>query len=63
MLAAVSVVLASVMLPPPVINPAKHVSRSGECVLEVDPSEMYGEGKGSYVLRQGDKILWCGERP
>jgi hypothetical protein len=48
---------------PPVVNPATYESRSGEYVLEVDPSEMYGQGGASYRLTRQGQEVWSGDRP
>jgi len=51
------------LIPPPVVNPATYESRSGEYVLEVDPSDMYGRGGASYRLTRQGQDVWSGGRP
>jgi hypothetical protein len=53
---------ASIVLPP-VVNPATYESRSGDYVLEVDPSHRHGRGGASYRLSRGGREVWSGARP
>ena len=55
--------LAAWQIPPPVVNPAAYESRSGEYVLEVDPSRMHGQGGATYRLTRQGRDAWSGERP
>ena len=49
--------------PPPVVDPAKYDSPSGEYVLDVDPSHMQGSGAATYRLTHQGRQVWSGERP
>ena len=50
-------------LGPPVINPARYSSPSGEYVLTVDPEDKYGEGAAAYRLTRHGHQLWARRRP
>jgi hypothetical protein len=54
---------AAQLVPPPPVNPASYASRSGEYVLEVDPSEIYGQGAATYRLSRRGGDVWSGTRP
>lgn len=54
---------AAQLMPPPVVNPVRYESRSSEYVLDVDPSEMYGQGSASYRLTRQGQDVWSGDRP
>ncbi len=49
--------------PTPVLNPKTYTSPSGEFQLHVDPSTMYGQGKGAYRLTRKGAEVWSGEHP
>jgi len=55
--------LTAQLIPPPVVNPATYVSRSGASVPEIDPSEMHGQGAATYRLTHEGRDVWSGERP
>ena len=55
--------LAAQHSPTPVLNPKTYTSASGEYRLEVDPSTIYGQGKGRHVLIRGDKEVWARTLP
>ena len=48
---------------PTIVDPATYRSRSGEFVLDVDPSHIYGAGAASYRLSRAGRVVWSGERP
>lgn len=48
---------------PPAFNPATYRSSSGEYVLEVDPSHIYGQGAATYRLTRAGREVWAGEKP
>src|SRR5262245_47587758 len=60
---AAHVAHASLLGPPPVVNPARYRSPSGDYGLNVDPSHRYGEGSGTYRLTHRGQEIWAGERP
>lgn len=47
----------------PLVRPARYLSISGQHSLSVDPSTRNGSGPATYVLQQGDKILWTKQLP
>ena len=49
--------------PPPVLNPRTYTSPSGEYVLSVDPSTMYGQGEGQYRLTRAGSEVWAKSLP
>ena len=51
------------MMPPPVLNPKDYRSPSGEFVLTVDPTDMYGRGSATYRLARKGNLIWSGEKP
>jgi hypothetical protein len=54
---------AAQFAPPTIVDPATYRSRSGEFVLDVDPSQIYGAGAGTYRLSRSGRVVWSGERP
>jgi hypothetical protein len=49
--------------PAPVLNPAQYASPSGKFVCEVDPSDLFGRGEGTYRITWNDKLVWQGAKP
>ena len=47
----------------PVINPRTYVSPSGEFVLDVDPSDLYGRGAATYRVSKSGALVWTGNKP
>jgi hypothetical protein len=50
------------MAPTPALNPKTYKSLSGEFVLQVDPSDMYGRGPAVYRVTRNEKLVWSGEK-
>ena len=48
------------MRTPSVLNPREYASPSGEFVLHVDPSDLYGRGPADYRLARKGKLTWSG---
>ena len=48
--------------PPPVLNPKTYTSPSGAYKLDVDPSNMHGQGGGTYRLTRHGEEVWSGQR-
>ncbi len=55
-------VLASLRLPPPVLQPEQYSSPSGRYVLTVRPNDIYGRGTGLYQLEKDGVEVWSGEK-
>jgi hypothetical protein len=55
--------LAAQFTLPAVVDPATYESRSGEYVLEVDPSHVHGQGPAAYRLTRQGREIWSGPRP
>jgi hypothetical protein len=54
---------AAQFAPPPIVDPATYRSRSGDYVLDVDPSHIDGAGPATYRLRRRGRTSWSGQRP
>jgi sugar lactone lactonase YvrE len=50
-------------MPSPAINPKDYQSPSGEFVLNVDPTDMYGRDAGSYRMTRKGAFVWAGTKP
>ncbi|MCE5267171.1 MAG: hypothetical protein LLG00_04740, partial [Planctomycetaceae bacterium] len=48
---------------PPALNPKTYTSPSGVYSLYVDPTEMYGQGKGNCRLMKNGKTIWARTLP
>ncbi len=48
---------------PDPVNPAQYRSPSGEYILSVDPSDIYGRGPATYQLEHRGATVWSGEKP
>lgn len=53
----------AVMSPTPVLDPANYRSPSGEFIVEVDPTDLYGRGAANYRLSRNGKTVWSSEKP
>ncbi len=47
--------------PPPILDIATYRSPSGEYALTVDPSQLHGQGAGSYRMTKNGKKIWSRE--
>ena len=68
MLISIAFVLLSVRAsaqraPPKAIHSARYASPSGEYVLFVDPSDIYGRGPAKYRMTRSGEELWQAEKP
>ena len=48
---------------PAILDPRDYTSPSGEYVSNVDPSDLYGRGEGSYRVTRNGMLLWSGKKP
>ena len=49
--------------PPPVLNPYDRTSRSGECELQVNPSDWLGRGPADYRFAKNGVTVWTNHYP
>lgn len=47
----------------PVLNPRSYTSPSGQFVLHVDPSDLYGRGGADYRVTLNGRTVWAGVKP
>jgi hypothetical protein len=49
--------------PPPILDPATHISTSSEYSLYVNPSDLHGRGSADYEFSRNGKVLWTNHFP
>ena len=49
--------------PPAVLNPKTYSSPSGDYVLTVEPSDMFGCFDAHYTMHRNGREVWCGQKP